>query len=247
MLPTPDTSHVSYKTVYEPAEDSYLLLDTLSSDTEVIWLHERFAKQTPFVVEIGTGSGVVIAFVTANAQHIFGRPILSQGIDVNIHACKATAQTVHTAIKDQKSTSFYLGSLNGDLCTSLTPLKVDVLVFNPPYVPSERTPILPNTDRTYRDKFEENNHLISLSYDGGVDGMETTNRLLAQLPAVLSTNGVAYLLLCAQNRPEDVKAAIRELPSGPWLTETVGRSGKKAGWEILQIVRIWREPPGPAS
>lgn len=71
--------------------------------------------------------------------------------------------------------------------------------------------------------------------------METTNRLLAQVPDVLSAKGVAYVLLCAQNKPEEVKSAIRELPHGPWQVETVGRSGKKAGWEKLQIVRIWRE------
>lgn len=243
MLPTPDTSHVSYDTIYEPAEDSYLLLDSLSAAAEVNWLRERFAKQSPFVVEIGTGSGVVIAFITANAQHIFGQSILSLGIDVNINACKATEQTVRTAIKDQGSTSIYVGSLNGDLCAPLRLCNVDVLVFNPPYVPSEETPALPNANRTYRDKFEQNNHLISLSYDGGLDGMETTNRLLAQIPDILSTNGVGYLLLCAQNKPEDVKVAIRGLPNGPWLAETIGRSGKKAGWEKLQIVRIWRGIP----
>lgn len=240
MLPTPDTSHVSFDTIYEPAEDSFLLLDTLSSKTEVIWLHRRFAKHTPLVIEIGTGSGVVLAFLSANAQHIFGQPILSQGIDVNINACKATEQTVCSAIKEQSSTSLYLGSINSDLCTSLKPRNVDVLVFNPPYVPSEGLPPLPNTSRTYRDKFEQNNHLISLSYDGGLDGMETTNRLLMQLPDILSANGVAYLLLCAQNKPNDVKVAITELPKGPWFAETVGSSGKKAGWEKLQIVRIWR-------
>lgn len=241
MLPTPDTSHVSFNNIYEPAEDSFLLLDTLSSPSETAWLISRFAHHTPFAVEVGTGSGVVIAFFTAHAEHIFGKPILSLGIDVNLNACRATKQTAETAINDHESQSEYLGSLNVDLCTSLRPGIVDVLVFNPPYVPSEQLPSLPSTDRNYRDEFEADSHLLSLSYDGGVDGMETTNRLLAQIPLVLSTNGVAYVLLCAQNRPEEVKSRIKDLPNGPWLVETVGSSGKKAGWEKLQIARIWRE------
>ena len=94
MLPTPDTSHVSFNTIYEPSEDSFLLLDTLSSTAEVTWLRERFANKTPYLVEVGTGSGVVIAFLTANAEQIFGRPILSLGIDVNINACHAAKETV---------------------------------------------------------------------------------------------------------------------------------------------------------
>jgi len=242
MLPTPDTSHVSFNTIYEPAEDSFLLLDTLSSPIEVEWLHQRFSKFSPLVVEVGTGSGVVIGFITANAEHIFGKPIISLGLDVNAGACKATTQTAHTAIKDQNSRSNYLASICGDLCATIKPHTIDVLVFNPPYVPTEDLPALPSVGPTYAGVFERESHLLSLSYAGGFDGMETTNRLLAQIPNVLSDMGVSYVLLCAQNKPEEVKAATRRLPGGPWLVETVGRSGKKAGWEKLQIIRIWREP-----
>jgi len=242
MLPTPDTSHVSFNTIYEPAEDSFLLLDTLSSRTEVEWLHQRFSKFSPLVVEVGPGSGVVIGFIAANADHIFGKPIISLGLDVNADACKATTQTAHTAIKDQNSRSNYLASICSDLCAAMKPHTIDVLVFNPPYVPTEDLPALPSVGPTYASIFERESHLLSLSYAGGFDGMETTNRLLAQIPNVLSDIGVSYVLLCAQNKPEEVKAAIRRLPGGPWHVETVGRSGKKAGWEKLQIIRIWREP-----
>jgi len=241
MLPTPDTSHVSFSTIYEPSEDSFLLLDTLSSTTEAAWLHERFHDRTPFAVEVGTGSGVVIAFFTANAEHIFGHPIVSLGIDVNINACRATKKTVLKAIRDQSSKSSYLGSVNSDLCSSLRRGSVDILVFNPPYVPSEELPGLPGLGREYRDEFARESHLLALTTDGGAEGMETTNRLLAQIPEVMSAEGVAYVLLCAQNKPEEVKAVITEqLPNGPWLVETVGSSGRKGGWEKLQIVRIWR-------
>lgn len=71
--------------------------------------------------------------------------------------------------------------------------------------------------------------------------MMVTNRMLEQIPDILSADrGVAYLLLCAQNNPELVKQRIREWGAG-WMAETVGSSGKKAGWEKLVIVRIWRE------
>lgn len=243
MLPTPDTSHVSFRTIYEPAEDSFLLLDTLSSTSEVDFLRSRFALDLPFVVEVGTGSGVVLGFTTANAEHIFGTAVISVGIDVNKQACHATRQTALKAIHEQASKSQYLASVTADLCSVLRPGSVDVLIFNPPYVPSETLPQIPQDSRVYRDNFERENHLISLSYDGGHDGMETTDRLIEDMPRVLSKRGVAYILLCAQNKPKEVKTRLVQLPDGPWLVNTVGSSGKKAGWEKLQIVRIVREPP----
>lgn len=273
MLPTPSTLHVPFERVYEPAEDSYLLLDTLSSDSEKAFLQTHFAPQTApeqdidtlqsndvpdsnplLVAEIGTGSGVVLAFVTANAQVIFGHADISTvGVDINIHACKATEGTVKIATEEQKSKNIqcgkYLGNFLGDLAAPLMPGSVDVLIFNPPYVPTAELPAAPerievgsgnNGKHEIQTTFEEDSHFLELSYAGGVDGMETTDRLLESLPAVLSSaKGVAYILLCAQNKPEAVKERIRAWGGG-WTAETVGSSGKKAGWEKLQIIRIWR-------
>ncbi|KAJ9623881.1 S-adenosylmethionine-dependent methyltransferase [Taxawa tesnikishii (nom. ined.)] len=253
MLPTPSTSHVSYDQIYEPAEDSYLFLDTLSSPTETAFLHERFAtdatRDVPLVLEVGTGSGVVLAFLAAHAQTIFGRSdILNLGVDINSFACKASAKTVLRAITENGNSPMkaqFLDSINADLTTSLRPGTIDVLVFNPPYVPAP----LPDFSKhamfnsvtpgiTSSQAFERDSHLLELSYAGGEAGMEITNRLLEQLPEILNpVRGVAYILFCAQNKPEDIKARIRHWPGG-WTAETVGSSGKKAGWEKLSIVRV---------
>lgn len=283
MLPTPSTSHVSFMRVYEPAEDSFLLLDTLSSTSEKEFLQNRFSSAghvpdhdhvpapCPLIVEIGTGSGVVLSFVHANAGGILGRnDILTLGVDVNVWACKATGETVRvietesqsTSARDQESISsssssskfekaqgtrkygFYLGNAVSDLSSNLRSGSVDILIFNPPYVPTPDLPSLPCYDpsaETDKTAFEQDSHLLELSYAGGADGMETTNRLLKALPDVLSARGVAYVLLCAQNRPDEVKEGIRDWGKG-WEVETVGLSGKKAGWEKLQILRIWRVP-----
>lgn len=248
MLPTPSTSHVCFDRVYEPAEDSYLLLDTLASESEIAYLQARFNHDgPPTVLEVGVGSGVVLAFVAANAATIFGRhDVLTFGTDINRFACQAASQTVRTAIKDA-SQSVFLDIVNGDLASALRPQSIDVFIFNPPYVPAELPDFsqhtaynaLPsgNTSTT----FEQDSYLLELSYAGGEDGMVVTNRMLEQIPELLSpARGVAYVLLCAQNKPEEVKQQIKNW--GPaWNAETVGSSGKKAGWEKLQIVRIWRE------
>jgi len=115
-------------------------------------------------------------------------------------------------------------------------------VFNPPYVPTAELPDLPPSgDSATQTLFEDDSKLLALSYAGGVDGMETTDRLLASLPDILSKQrGCAYILLCAQNKPEKVKEGIKGWGLG-WTAKTVGSSGKRAGWEKLQIIRVWRE------
>lgn len=245
MLSTPSTAHVSFSTIYEPAEDSFLLLDTLSNPHEKAWLHSRFTPFPilPLILEVGTGSGVVIAFLASNAREIFGRNVLSMGIDVNEAACRATATTVERALAAEKSRSVFLGSVCADLFSASTPAGVDVLVFNPPYVPTAVLPVLPQTGQMLGDRFQHDSHLLELSYAGGIDGMETTMRFLLALPEVLSQRGVAYVLLCAQNKPKEVKRLIPTLLTGEWTVETVGDSGKKAGWEKLVVIRIARQHP----
>ena len=260
MLPTPSTSHISFDRIYEPAEDSFLLLDTLSSNDEVSFLHERFSataeydkdSRAPLVVEVGVGSGVVLAFVAANAETILGRSdVFVLGTDLNTFSCKAAVETVGKALEDtngdaksrlpSKATS--LGSVIANLAGPIRGSETDILIFNPPYVPTEATPDLETTVQVSGESlshFEKDSHLLALSYAGGKEGMEVTNRLLAALPEILHRKyGVAYILLCAQNKPEKVKDVIRSWGSS-WAVKAVGTSGKSAGWEKLQVLRIWR-------
>ena len=310
MLPTPTTTHLSFNNIYEPAEDSYLLLDTLSSASETTFLHTRFSPSqsqtqqsqnpsqtsvstpTPLIVEVGTGSGVVLSFLHSHPLTIFGREdILTAGTDVNPFACRGTRETIGVAEKEvnelhvqknenekerdegkaggqQASHGFYLTNVLGDLTTSFRSGQIDVLVFNPPYVPTPSIPTIStsphhSSNSTTTTKatttFEEDSAFLEMSYAGGKDGMEITDRLLDMIPSVLSKRGVAYVLLCKQNKPDEVGRRIvegegvwgigvggggdegGEGKGNGWRYETVGRSGMKAGWEKLVVVRIWRD------
>ncbi|KAJ2332366.1 S-adenosylmethionine-dependent methyltransferase, partial [Coemansia sp. RSA 2673] len=91
-LPTPDTGHLrqtEYATVYEPAEDTYLLLDALENDRE-----ELQAQRPTICVEIGSGSGCVSAFL-GQVLSPYGALILST--DINPAANNATRETVAKA------------------------------------------------------------------------------------------------------------------------------------------------------
>lgn len=131
----------------------------------------------------------------------------------------------------------------GDLNAGLQDEVVDVLVFNPPYVPTDDPLPQPPADQDGQQSrnptFEEDSSFLELSYAGGKDGMEVTDRLLDLIPYMLSNRGVAYILLCAQNKPVEVVEKLQKWGSR-WETEIVGSSGKQAGWEKLVIVRIAR-------
>ena len=275
-FPTPSTSHIPSSAafeslgIYEPAEDTFLLLDTLSSSQERRFLHARFSTgATPLVLEVGTGSGVIIAFLTAHARRILGREdVLTMAVDVNANAVREGRRTVEAAVaavvreKDVSAatasksdavkgtggtavTAMFMDMVLSDLTTGLRNGSVDVLVFNPPYVPTETLPEVPlPEDETWKDKspFERESQLLALAYAGGEDGIQTTERLLRQLDQVLSERGVAYVLFCERNRPYDVVRRLREGEYGlKGQVEVVGESGEKAGWEKLVVLRICRD------
>lgn len=257
MLPTPSTSHVDLDRVYEPAEDSFLLLDSISSNSESAFLAHRFdqdiVKSAPVVLEVGTGSGVVLAFITAHTQKILGRTdVLTLGVDINPCACAATQQTVLQACQDTSDPAsdahsthgVFMGCLNADLASCLRGGAIDIVIFNPPYVPTAELPRFPSHDGSTFDaesrSFDDDSQLLSLSYAGGKDGMEVTDRLLEELPFILNKKrGIAYILLCKQNKPELVKKRIEGWRKA-WSVDVVGQSGKTGGWEKLQILRICR-------
>ena len=134
-----------------------------------------------------------------------------------LHAQKAHSSPV------PKEKPVFLDTITTDLLGSIRHGAVDVLVFNPPYVPTPN--VAPRAtdeseavfeDGSGLDAFARDAHLLSLSYAGGVDGMEVTGRLLGVLPDVLDpVRGVAYVLLCQQNKPEEVVRRVRGV--GSWV------------------------------
>ena len=241
MLPTPSTAHVDFSNVYEPSEDSYLLLDALSTPTEISFLSSRFSLPTPspVVFEAGVGSGVVLSFIIANAFRLVRRPdVATIGSDINEFAVRDAVKTVDEAVKRggsfEESKGTLLDIIQADLATPLRCHLIDILLFNPPYVPSEG---VPNPPHATMDKTARGFTMLALATDGGVDGMEVTNRLLESLPNLLSLNGVAYLIAIASNKPEEIKARVQGLGDS-WQAATVAK--RRAGTENLQVLRIWR-------
>ncbi len=74
-------------TVYEPAEDSFLVMTALENDRA--YINANIAR-FPNVVEIGTGSGIILSY----AYNILNRtPATYIATDINPHAARAAMQT----------------------------------------------------------------------------------------------------------------------------------------------------------
>ncbi|CAD5215017.1 unnamed protein product [Bursaphelenchus xylophilus] len=171
-LPTPHYDLHLPDDVYPPSEDTFLFLDALEQDREFITNTVR----PSLVVEIGCGSGLVSAFFL----QLPGLDPTPQAIciDINPNALRATKDTlIKNKVNGELIRTNLLNGLNLDG-------KVDVLLFNPPYVPTEEA-AFDNLSRTYA---------------GGHDGRDELDKLLPQIPNLLSKPyGTFYLIALHQN------------------------------------------------
>lgn len=204
---TPKYDHVyQYKDVYEPAEDTFLLLDALEKDMEHL---KRI--QAGIVLEIGSGSGLVTTFVS----RIVGKSALYICTDKNP---SASICTVQTGIKN----GVHITSITTSFVDGLVPWleqKVDVLLFNPPYV------VTPS------DEISQGG--ISYAWAGGVDGREVMDIFFPIVPRILSSKGIFYLVVIKENDP----AAIIDLMSKHGLAGSVIMT-RRAGREVLSILKF---------
>ncbi|KAL3233090.1 eRF1 methyltransferase catalytic subunit MTQ2 [Nakaseomyces bracarensis] len=221
MLPTPYVK-CDYDKVYEPAEDSFLLLDCL--ELEKGYLENRFSGRLSVVCELGPGSGIVTTFMMQNSIPTPSSESIYFAVDVNPWALQTTCDTAERNGCEKT----FLEVFQSDLATSIRQKEIDVLVFNPPYVPAEDVPEIPGED-TNSDKW------LDLALLGGPEGMDITNKVLSSLNKILSPTGVAYILFCARNRPEEMVKTMSAL----WDIKLIEQ--RKAGWEILSVYRFQKK------
>lgn len=191
-IPTPQISHLTeddYEHVYEPAEDSFILLDALEADAAVL----RQAKPV-LALEIGSGSGIASTFINT----MFERgEVCVLSTDINKYAADATRRT-----GDANKVP-----LNPVLANLVDPLEqrargqIDLLVFNPPYVETENDEM--TQTQTQRD--------IGGAWAGGSFGMQVTNIVLDKVPQLLAPGGRFYLVAIHQNKPDEIIARMRGL------------------------------------
>ncbi len=227
MFPTPEYD-ADFSKLYEPAEDTYVLLDTLEEQRQQLIDHfAHHGIQAPLCLEIGTGSGIITTFLQRN---IVGNNGIYLTTDLNNYACQTSLRT-NSLNRTSKQEPVIIDSIQCNLTTPVIDNAIDLLIFNPPYVPSEEVPKLPD-DVSKID--ESADLLVDLALCGGEDGMVITNKVLDNLYKTLSQNGVALILFCARNKPDKVVEKFNV--DNNWNIMKVFE--RKAGWEYLSVWRF---------
>ncbi|KAJ7042625.1 S-adenosyl-L-methionine-dependent methyltransferase [Mycena alexandri] len=217
MIPTPDLTHLrpeDYEHVYEPAEDTFILLDALEQDAE-----QLTSLKPSISLEIGSGSGCVSTFL---ASITGSSALLYLCTDINSHACKCSAATGR---QNKVSLELVNASLAHPLLARLHK-SVDIILFNPPYVP------------TVGDEASgaQNDRDIGGSWAGGQDGMQVTDRFFPQVANLLSPRGRFYLVAVAQNNIPDIQRRMRE----NYALESKIVLQRRAGREHLSVILFTR-------
>ncbi|CAH2277779.1 hemK methyltransferase family member 2 [Pelobates cultripes] len=200
MFPTPVYSHVGHGdfiNVYDPAEDSFLLIDALEKDVE------ELKSRVGICLEVGCGSGVVSAFIAS----LLGPNTWYLCTDINPLAALCTLET-------SQANKVHIEPIVTDLVSGLLPRlqgQVDLLVFNPPYVvtPSE----------------EVGSHGIEAAWAGGTNGREVMDRFFPLVQKLLSATGVFYLLVLKENHPDEIIDLMKtyKLTGSKMLSRQAGR------------------------
>lgn len=229
-METPSYSHLTaedYNHVYEPSEDSFLLLDAL--ELELPYLLE---KKPLVCLEIGPGSGIIIS---ALSKYLNYQRHGFFAVDINKFACDATKRT-------SNANQVNVEAINMDLLTAFKPNSVDLLVFNPPYVttPSSEDDHQLEQNKFYDTEAEQvygtDEKVLIKSWAGGVDGCEIINRVIHGLKHILAPNGVLYLLIIKDNNPEKIIKDLRNL--GFQAKQIIDRKIRGEHLIVLKVLKV---------
>ncbi|KAB2601749.1 hemK methyltransferase family member 2-like [Pyrus ussuriensis x Pyrus communis] len=199
----------SHPEVYEPCDDSFALVDALLADRTNLLQH-----QPALCLELGCGSGYVITSLAL----IVGQEAQYIATDINPHAVKVTHETL-------EAHGVHAELINTNIASGLEKrLKglVDVIVVNPPYVPTPE-------DEVGREG-------IASAWAGGENGRTVIDKMLPVADTLLSKKGWLYMVTLTENNPSQICLQMRE--KGYASRILVQRLTEE---ENLQIIKFWRD------
>lgn len=153
MQRSPISSVPDESQVYQPREDTFLLL---SGTSEELRPGDRF-------LEVGTGSGYISSHLPSNR--------LMVATEINPHAALVSTRAGVNVIRTDL--------LSGIRCC------FDLVIFNPPYLPTKPGERIPDW--------------LEYALDGGEDGLVVIRRFLRDVRGILSRNGRILLLVSSLN------------------------------------------------
>ena len=178
--------------VYEPEEDSFLFAENLDV--------EKGAQ----VLDVGTGCGILGILTAEKAAYVVA-------VDLNPHAIRCAKK--NSVLNNVRSKMVFIQA--GLLSAFNENAKFDLILFNAPYLPS--------------DKREDDSWMVR-SWAGGINGRQVIDQFISQVPSHLKAFGRILLMQSTLANAEetirkfeesDLKACIkaeRKLPFFETLT-----------------------------
>ncbi|MHA1917787.1 MAG: HemK2/MTQ2 family protein methyltransferase [Candidatus Ranarchaeia archaeon] len=172
--------------VYKPAEDTTLVLDNLPDVTDKV------------VLEIGAGTGIVSIFCARKAKKVFSTDINPNAIELIKKNIKLNKKEIKTNLIVRQG--FLFSPIQKDE-------KFDFIIFNPPYLPSEKNRV-------------KNESWLEKSWEGGINGYEITIEFLTHVRKYLTKTGKFFLISSTRTgldkimkKSEEEKISLEELSS----------------------------------
>lgn len=131
------------------------------------------ARHPATVVDVGTGCGCIGVSLAVHLPRT-----MIYAIDISPPALAVARRNV-----DRHHVGERVRLMVGDVLTP-RPGLADLIVSNPPYVPTGKCASLPDSVR---------NHEPGIALDGGPDGLDVVRRLLREAPAVLRPGGALLI------------------------------------------------------
>ena len=164
--------------VYSPAEDTFFLEDCVKH-----YYSKEIDSKPENICEMGTGTGylaIVLKQLFPDAELV--------ALDINPNAVALCSQNlninnVNGLVIESNLFSYYNNVKKPD--------SFDLIIFNPPYLPSLSNP-------------EADVTLIDVSLDGGTNGAQVIQRFLQEVIHFLKSNGIIFLILSSFNKPTQI-------------------------------------------
>ena len=172
--------------VYAPGDDTFLMVDAIAT----------VSVEGKNVLDLGTGSGVLGLYCALRLAHV-------TAADIDELAIRHTADAARLLGVDLKL-------VTSDLFSNV-PSQFDLVLFNPPYLPSEG--------------------VHDATVDGGSGGRDLIIRFLEELPDHLQKEGSAFLLVSSLSSPNT-------LPNGYDNFEFSTVAKRALFFEELEVLRV---------
>lgn len=187
--------------VYDPAEDSFLFLEAIK------------INKNDTVLEVGTGCGLIAIFCARLGANVICT-------DVNPFAIELVKKNY---MMNQNILKGNLEIRIGDLFSPILSSETfDVIIFNPPYLPTKKDELV--------------GKWFDTATNGGEDGLLITKRFIEELPIYLNKNGSAYFVFSSLS---DRKKLERILNKNKLTYEVI--KSQRFNDEILDIYLVKKD------